>query len=128
MKTWLLHISLVGFGGMIGSICRFLVGGWIQHQIFQAGTFPFGTMVVNISGCFLIGVGSGLMEIRQFMTPELRLMLMVGFLGGYTTFSTFGFETWIMLRDGSLLRAAANVMIQVFAGLFAVLLGYSLSR
>ncbi|NLV25131.1 MAG: fluoride efflux transporter CrcB [Deltaproteobacteria bacterium] len=128
MKTWFWHISLVGFGGMFGSVLRYLVGGWVQHHLFQAGTFPFGTLAVNICGCFLIGAGSGMMEIRHLLTPELRLLLMVGFLGGFTTFSTFGLESWILIRDGSLLRAAANIVFQVFAGLAAVWLGYSLSQ
>lgn len=128
MKTWFWHVSLVGFGGMVGSIFRYLVGGWIQHHIFQAGTFPFGTMAVNIGGCFLIGVASALMEIRQLFSPEMRLLLMVGFLGGFTTFSTFGLESWVMVRDGNLLRATANIMVQVFFGLAAVWLGYHLSR
>jgi len=121
-------VALVGCGGMLGSISRYLVGGWIQNQIFPAGTFPFGTMAVNIAGCFLIGIGHGLLELRQVLTPELRLLLMVGFLGGFTTFSTFGLESWIMLRDGSLVRTAANILVQVLAGLVAVWLGSNLSR
>jgi CrcB protein len=127
MKTWMLNLLLVGSGGFFGAICRYSLGGAV-HQWTQISTFPLGTMVVNILGCFLIGLGGGLMELRQLFTPELRLFLLIGFLGGFTTFSTFGFESWALMRDGEFFFAAVNVVIQVLAGFTAVWFGFGLTR
>ena len=127
MKTWMLNLLLVGGGGFFGAICRYSLGGAV-HQWTQISTFPLGTMVVNILGCFCIGLGGGLMELRQLFTPELRLFLLIGFLGGFTTFSTFGFESWALMRDGEFFLAAVNVVIQVLVGLTAVWFGFGLTR
>ena len=127
MKFSLLHLILVGSGGFFGAICRYVLGGLV-HQTTQVSAFPLGTMVINILGCFLIGLGGGLMEIRQFFTPELRLFLFIGFLGGFTTFSTFGFESWNLLRDGEILFAAINTVGQVLVGLTAVWFGFGVTR
>lgn len=90
--------------------------------------FPLGTLAVNILGCLLIGVLNGLAETRQVIGPELRLFLMIGMLGGFTTFSTFGYETLALIRDADLVQAMGNVMAQVFFGLIAVWLGDMLGR
>jgi fluoride exporter len=127
MKSGMLNFLLVGAGGFFGAICRYSLGGAV-HQLTQVSTFPLGTLVVNILGCFFIGLGGGLMEVRQLFSPELRLLLLIGFLGGFTTFSTFGFESWALLRDGEFLFAFVNVMVQVLVGLTAVWFGYGLSR
>ncbi|MBN2429530.1 MAG: fluoride efflux transporter CrcB [Deltaproteobacteria bacterium] len=123
----MINLFLVGGGGFCGAVCRFLLGGFI-HRITQVSSFPIGTFVVNIFGCLLIGVGGGLLELRQILSPELRLFLLIGFLGGFTTFSTFGFESWALLRDGEFLFASLNVVGQVMAGLTAVWVGYGLTR
>ena len=125
--NYLISILLVGSGGFIGSAARYAAGGAI-HRFIPGVTFPWGTVVVNIVGCFLIGMIAALTQTRQLFTPETRLLLMVGVLGGFTTFSTFGYETFALLRDGEQLRAFANVAIQVIAGLVAVWLGYALAR
>ena len=127
MKSSMVNLFLVGSGGFFGAICRYVLGGFV-HQLSQVSAFPLGTLVVNILGCFLIGLGGGLMELRQLFTPELRLFLLIGFLGGFTTFSTFGFESWALLRDGEFLFTAINVVGQVMAGLIAVWFGYGLTR
>lgn len=95
----MLKIILVGIGGFFGSACRYIITGSIQ-RIPLLETFPWGTFAVNIGGCFLIGLLSGLLENRQFFSPETRLFILVGFLGGFTTFSTFGLESYSFLRDG----------------------------
>ena len=127
MRTEMLNLVYVGVGGFIGSIGRYLVTGAV-YQIFPNSYFPIGTAVVNILGCFLIGFLSGLTELRQLLSPELRIFLLIGLLGGFTTFSTFGYETIASLRTGEFVSALANVLIQVIVGLSAVWLGYNVTR
>ena len=89
MRTAILDLVYVGLGGFIGSIGRYLAAGAV-HQIFPSSYFPIGTAVVNIIGCFLIGILTGLAELRNLLSPEMRTFLLIGMLGGFTTFSTFG--------------------------------------
>ncbi len=121
------QLFLVGIGGFIGSVFRFLLSGFVQRMVPMA-EFPLGTLSVNVLGCLLIGVLNGLAETRQVIGPELRLFLMIGMLGGFTTFSTFGYETLALIRDADLVQAIGNVMVQVFFGLIAVWLGDMLGR
>jgi len=123
----MIKILLVGAGGFLGSISRYAAGGLV-HRILENPWFPYGTAAVNILGCFIIGFFGGLMESRQFFTPEIRLFLMVGFLGGFTTFSSFGYETITLARDAQLFAAFSNVLIQLILGLGAVWLGLNNSR
>ncbi len=127
MRTEMLNLVYVGVGGFIGSIGRYLVTGAV-YQIFPNSYLPIGTAVVNILGCFLIGFLSGLTELRQLLSPEMRIFLLIGLLGGFTTFSTFGYETIASLRTGEFVSALANVLIQVIVGLSAVWLGYNVTR
>jgi CrcB protein len=115
-------LLLIAFAGGAGSLLRFLAAGWGQR--LTAGTFPVGTLVVNVTGCLLIGLLGGLFAGPALVREEVRLTLMVGFLGGFTTFSTFGFETVGLLADGDWGLAIANVLISNVAGLVAVWLGY----
>ena len=121
----MIHLLLVGAGGFIGSIGRYLLAGAV-HQVLHGSTFPYGTMVVNIIGCFAIGCLNGLAETRQTLVPEVRAFLLIGLLGGFTTFSTFGYETIALMRDSQIGAALANVLVQVTVGLLCVWLGYSL--
>lgn len=121
------QVVLVGVGGFIGSIFRYLLSGVVQRSL-PMSEFPFGTLVVNVLGCLLIGILHGLAETRQVIGPELRLFLMIGMLGGFTTFSTFGYETLALLRDAEIFRAMGNVVFQVLFGLMAVWLGDMLGR
>jgi CrcB protein len=127
MNMQLSTLLWVGLGGFVGSICRFLLGGAVHHML-KSSAFPYGTMVVNLLGCFAIGVGGGLVEQRQLFAPEVRLFLLVGLLGGFTTFSTFGYESVSLAREGELLAFLANVTIQVVAGMFLVWFGYGLTK
>src|SRR5262245_55730832 len=120
-------ILLVGFGGALGSICRYLLGGWV-HGLVSLGTFPLGTLVVNVLGCLVIGVLGGINDARQALGPELRVFLMIGVLGGFTTFSSFAYETLALARDAEMVRALANIAAQVVFGLVAAWIGYSLVR
>ena len=123
----LLKCLLIGTGGFFGAVCRYLAGGWVHHFV-RASFFPYGTLAVNILGCFLIGFFGGIGENRNFFRPETRLLVFVGFLGGFTTFSTFGYEVFQLCRDGQLLAAGINVLTHVLLGLLAVWVGYSVSR
>ena len=115
MKLALINAAMVGSGGFLGALARYGLGGLVQRQV-PGTTFPYGTLVVNLLGCLLIGLFAGLAESRQLLTPELRLFGLVGVLGGFTTFSTFGHETFTMVRDGLYLSAATNVGLQVVLG------------
>lgn len=112
-------ITLVGIGGAIGSILRYLASAGIQNKFLSA--FPYGTMLVNISGCFLIGVVYAI-AVRNNMSPEWRLLLATGICGGYTTFSTFSYESMSLLRDGEILNATAYIAASVVLGVLATFL------
>lgn len=118
---------LVGFGGFLGSIGRYLAGGAVQ-RLTEGSALPCGTLFVNATGCLAIGFLSALSESRGALSPEARVFLLIGVLGGYTTFSAFGFETFQLLRGGEMLAALANVLIQMVVGLGAVWAGSAAAR
>ncbi|MBI2332788.1 MAG: fluoride efflux transporter CrcB [Chloroflexi bacterium] len=120
------NIFLVGAGGFIGSILRYLVSGWVQ-QSAKTLDFPYGTLAVNVIGCFVIGFLAQLAETRGFFTSESRLFVFVGILGGFTTFSSFGNETLNLARDSQMINALANIGANLLIGLFAVWLGRTVS-
>lgn len=124
----LAHYLLVGLGGMLGSMARFGLAGLMHRLAGPHNTFPIGTLTVNLVGCLLIGLLGGLMDARGLLGPQARLLLMVGVLGGFTTFSSFGYETMSLLREGDLLRALLNVGVQVVVGLLAVWAGLMAAR
>lgn len=121
------RILIVGIGGFLGSVLRYLLGGWVQEA---AGSrlFPFGTLAVNAAGCLVIGLVGGLAGGGTYFRPEFRLFLLIGVLGGFTTFCTFGYETAAFLMDGQLVSALANIAAQLVIGLGAVFLGFRLAR
>jgi CrcB protein len=116
---------LIAVGGAAGSVFRYLVGGAVQRM--SAGGFPIGTMFVNVSGCFLIGV-----LLRQFLnmqvSPELRAFLIVGLCGGFTTFSTFSAETLGLIEGGEYARATGYVILSVSLCLAATFAGMTVMR
>jgi len=122
-----LIILFVGVGGFIGAILRYLVTNWVQDTLHTL-SLPYGTLTVNMVGCLLIGLLAGLTESRNLLGPETRALILVGVLGGFTTFSTFGYETIQLLRDGESLAAFSNVGLQLCLGLVAVWIGYSASQ
>lgn len=122
----MMNVLAVGLGGCLGSIARY----WLataMHRQFGHG-FPYGTLAVNLLGCFLLGSVIGLVEHRQLFSPGTRLFLTVGVLGGFTTFSTFGWETFDLLRNHQHLLAIGNVAGNVVVGTAAVLTGWFLSK
>jgi fluoride exporter len=114
-------LFIIGTGSFLGGISRFLVSKIIQNSV--ASAFPYGTFVVNIAGCFLIGLFYGLSERNQLISPEWRMFLTVGFCGGFTTFSTFANENFAMLRDGNMLSVALYASSSVFVGICATYFG-----
>jgi fluoride exporter len=117
---------LVGLGGFVGSISRYLLGGFVQ-QLSQSVDFPYGTLTVNLIGCFVIGFLSQLAESRGVFTPETRLLVFIGVLGGFTTFSSFGNETLNLFRDGQAWMALGNIGANVILGLVLVWLGRTIA-
>ena len=125
VKTAFLNAALVGSGGCIGALMRYGLSGLI-HRLVPLSTFPYGTLAVNLLGCFLIGVFVGLADARNLFGSELRTLALIGVLGGFTTFSSFGLETYALLRDSQYVPAATNVGMHVILGLGLVWLGYTL--
>jgi CrcB protein len=123
----LMPYLLVGIGGFLGANARFIVGTWVAAAF---GTrVPLGTFVVNVSGCFLIGVLGTVIVERLVARPEhVQYLLAIGFLGAYTTFSSFAWENHVLLLDGRWLTAALYMALSVFAGLVAVQLGVLVAR
>lgn len=119
-------IIFVALGGALGSVFRFLLSTWTQ-AISKSIDFPYGTLTVNLIGCFIIGFLSQLAEERGAFTSESRTFVFIGILGGFTTFSSFGNETINLLRDGESFNALANIGANVIFGLMLVCLGRTLA-
>ncbi len=127
MTEKLLPYLLVGVGGFIGANARFVVARWAGGV--SEARFPLGTFLINVSGSFLLGVLGGLVTLKAGPHGDaLRLALGVGFLGAFTTFSTFEYETHALLEDGVWLTAMLNVVLSLVAGLVAVRLGLLAAR
>jgi CrcB protein len=120
-------VLLVALGGAFGSVLRYLLGTWTQ-SFSKSIDFPYGTLTVNLIGCFVIGFLAQLAESRGVFTSESRAFVFVGILGGFTTFSSFGNDTINLLRDGETWNALANVGANVIFGLTLVWLGRSLAH
>ena len=122
-STMLWYIAL---GSAIGGVSRYLLGGVVQR--LAGGAFPVGTLLVNVTGSFLLGAILRYSIDTPSLTPEVRAMLTVGFCGGYTTFSTFSYETVALLEDGAWSRASAYVVLSIGSSLIATLLGFVAAR
>lgn len=126
MSESLVNLLLVGAGGFVGSIFRYVLSGAV-HRLAPMSVFPYGTLAVNGLGCLLIGVLGGLADSRSVMGPGMRLFLLLGMLGGFTTFSTFGYETLALVRDGERLAAGANIALHLVLGLGCAWIGYAVA-
>ena len=118
---------LVFIGAGLGGLMRFMLSTAVQKAC-NGWVFPLGTFVVNITGCLIIGFLAQLAESKNLMMPEFRAFFLIGILGGYTTFSSFGYETLQLIKSGEFLYAALNAVLQVVLGLFFVWLGAILAR
>jgi fluoride exporter len=117
---------VISLGGVLGANARYLLGNWVAAR--YGTSFPYGTMLINVSGSFIIGFFLVLTTERFVVHPNWRLFFAVGFLGAYTTFSTFSFETATLIQDGSWWLGLANIFWSVVLGLVAVLAGMALGR
>lgn len=115
------NILIILAGGGVGSVARYLVQKWSYSLIPHP--FPFGTLTVNILGCFLIGIFYALAERQNMLSPELRLLLITGFCGGFTTFSSFALENLNLMKSGYVLYAATYTAASVALGIIATWLG-----
>ena len=122
MSKWL----LIAVGGALGSVLRYAAQGWMHRWV--GGNFPVGTMTVNVAGCLIIGAIAAATAGPALLREELRIALMVGVLGGFTTFSAFGLETFNLANVGQFRLAIANVVLSCSLGLAAVWLGYRLTE
>lgn len=122
----MLKYIMVGIGGFVGAIARFVLGSYIGNRF---GTrFPYGTFAINMSGSFLLGIVMTLLTQRTNASPNWRYLVPIGFIGAYTTFSTFEYETLRTVQDGQMLIAFANVALSVIVGFAAVWAGILVGR
>ncbi|MGD8485115.1 MAG: fluoride efflux transporter CrcB [Chloroflexota bacterium] len=119
-------LLFLAVGGAFGAVSRYLVQGWVQD--LTGDRFPWGTFVVNISGSFMLGLVFALAMDRAVFSPEVRVPLMIGFIGSYTTFSTLMLESWVLAEEGDLIRMLANLTGSVVVGMVAVVAGLALGR
>lgn len=117
---------LIGIAGLVGTLLRYWLAGFVTRQ--SGETFPWGTMVVNIVGCLIAGAVFHLAEERLLLGPTFRTVVFIGLLGGFTTFSSYGLQTFTLLKDGAFFPATLNVVVSNVLGLFMVWVGYGLAK
>jgi CrcB protein len=119
----MMRLLVIGLGGFVGAIARYGLSSWLARN--TGGTFPWGTLTVNVLGCLCIGALLQLVEEQWTISAYTRLFLAVGLLGSFTTFSTFGYETWELLRSADYMRALLNISGNLILGIIAVVLGWA---
>jgi CrcB protein len=117
---------MIAVAGAAGALSRYLLQGWVDG--FMGGRLPWGTFLVNITGSFLLGVVFALSMDRAVLSPEVRVPVMIGFIGSYTTFSTLMLESWRLVEVGDVISALANLIGSVVVGLIALVAGLALGR
>ncbi|MDH3328252.1 MAG: fluoride efflux transporter CrcB [Desulfobulbaceae bacterium] len=117
-----IRLCSIGLGGFVGAILRYLVSGWVQDRSGSIA-FPYGTLSVNLMGCFIIGFLTFLVETRSFFSVETRSFILIGLLGSFTTFSTFGNETLVLIRGGRLDMAVFYTGGHLVVGVMMVWMG-----
>ncbi len=119
-------LVFIAVGGAAGAVSRYALQGWVQA--LSGGRFPWGTFAVNISGSFMLGLVFALAMDRAILSPEVRVPVMIGFIGSYTTFSTLMLESWRLVEDGDYLFMFGNLIGSVVIGMLAVVAGLALGR
>jgi CrcB protein len=125
-EVTMIRILLIGFAGALGTLTRYLIGLWAGKTL-GAG-FPYGTLIVNVCGCFLIAAVAQVALATDLISPTLRLTLTTGFLGGLTTYSSFNLETTLLLRERAWYAGFLNLGVTVFGCFLAGLLGFAVAR
>ncbi len=125
VTTTFYNIMVVGAGGVVGANTRFYLSRWIASK--TDSSLPYGTLVINVTGCFVMGLFMTLFK-SLHLSDTLRLLIAMGFTGAYTTYSTFEFETFALVQDGQFRRAAANFLFSFFLGFAALALGVFAAR
>lgn len=127
MQLDFIKICVVGAGGFLGASTRYALSTALQSK-FATSSFPYGTYVVNILGCFLIGFLLALFAVKSWGDEQVRLFLFAGILGGFTTFSTFANDSFLLFKEGEMMLGLANAGGQVILGLLFVWIGYGLVK
>lgn len=120
------RLLLIGVAGLLGTLCRYGLSGLVARRFGE--TFPTGTLLVNVIGCFLAGFLLYTLNERFLVSEVVRMALMIGFLGGFTTFSSFGVQTFTLMKDGETFFAMMNVLVSNAVGIASVWIGYSLAK
>ncbi|MGE3313542.1 MAG: CrcB family protein [Planctomycetaceae bacterium] len=120
------ELSLIAAAGAVGTLARFGLHHLVQR--LTGSTFPLGTLIVNVLGCFLFGVVWILAEERMAISAQTRTIVLIGFMGAFTTFSTFAFDTGAYLRDSNWQSAFANLLLQNLLGITAIFAGFAAAR
>jgi len=126
LRSIMIKILLIGSAGFVGTLGRYWLSGIIARRFGE--TFPLGTLAVNLIGCFLIGLLFYLMQERYVVNPHVRSIVLIGFLGGFTTFSSLGLQTFTLLQDNEIALATANIAASNIFGLLLVWAGYTLAK
>ena len=119
-------IILIGLAGLAGTLLRYWLSGYVARQYGE--TFPWGTIVVNLIGCLVTGAVFYMTEERFMVNPTVRAVILIGLLGGFTTFSAYGLQTFVLLRDGEYVLATLNIITSNVLGMFMVWAGYALGK
>jgi|SRR5262245_20347367 len=119
-------IFLIGTAGLAGTLARYWMSAWGDR--WWGGSFPFGTLIVNLFGCLAIGFLFHATEEKYLIDPAVRSAVLVGFLGGFTTFSSFAIQSFNLVRDGEIFLASANILVSNVVGFVLVWVGYTISR
>jgi fluoride exporter len=122
----MVKLFLIGLAGFIGTLGRYWLSGVVARRYGQ--TFPLGTLAVNLIGCFLVGLLFYLMQERYLVNQNVRTIILIGLLGGFTTFSSLGLQTFTLLQDNEIALATLNLVASNVLGLFLVWVGYSLAK
>lgn len=122
----MMNFVIIGLGGFIGAVLRYIISGIFYD--YYGDKFPYGTLAVNIIGCFFLGFFITIAEGKFIVSPQMRSFIAIGLLGAFTTFSTFSFETLVLLQEELYVSAFLNILISVIVGLFAVWLGIVLAK
>lgn len=120
------RLLLIGMAGFAGTLCRYGLSGLVARRVGE--TFPAGTLLVNVIGCFLAGFLFYPLHERFLVSEAIRTALLIGFLGGFTTFSSFGLQTFTLFKDGEAFFAVINILVANTVGIISVWVGYSLSK